>query len=106
MNKGKFLNLLGLAQRAGKLVSGEDLCLKELRSGTCHLMIIASDASNRTKDRFDKKSYFYKVKVIDDFTTNELSNAIGKENRKTIAIIDPGFAKSLQQIKRGDDDES
>ena len=32
MNKQKVLNLLGLAQRAGKLVTGEELVTKEIQA--------------------------------------------------------------------------
>src|SRR5690606_352101 len=100
-SRRKFLNMLGLAQRARKLVSGEDLCLKSLQNGTCHLMIVASDASFKTLDKFKKKCYFYNIPIIDDFSTEELSIAIGKEMRKLLAITDGGFAKALQEIKRG-----
>lgn len=48
-NDQKVLNLLGMAQRAGKLVSGEDLSLKEIRNGTAKLVIVAVDASENTR---------------------------------------------------------
>ncbi len=32
MNKTKALNMLGLAMRAGKLVTGEEMTLKEIRN--------------------------------------------------------------------------
>jgi len=31
MNKTKALNMLGLAMRAGKMVTGEEMMLKEIR---------------------------------------------------------------------------
>ena len=36
----KFLQLLGLAMRAGKVVSGEELVIREIRSGKAQLVIL------------------------------------------------------------------
>ncbi|MEM5770693.1 MAG: ribosomal L7Ae/L30e/S12e/Gadd45 family protein, partial [Bacillota bacterium] len=41
-------NLLGLAQRAGKLLSGEGTVESALRRGKVKLLIIAEDASANT----------------------------------------------------------
>ena len=43
-------NLLGLAQRAGKLISGEELVIKVTRKKKAKLVFLANDAaSNLTK---------------------------------------------------------
>lgn len=47
MNKG--LSSLGMAMRAGKLVTGDEIVLKAVRKGEVHLVIIAGDASPNTK---------------------------------------------------------
>lgn len=54
-NDQKVLNLLGMAKRAGKLVSGEDLSLKEIRNGTAKLVIVAVDASENTRKKYPIK---------------------------------------------------
>lgn len=43
----KFLQLLGLAMRAGKVVSGEELVIREIRSGKAQLVILAEDAKKK-----------------------------------------------------------
>ena len=86
-----FLNLLGLASRARKIVTGETL-IKKIRTNAIHLVIIASDASDNTKKKF-----------IDKCTSSreELSSAIGKNNRVALGIQDAGFAKSLKEKTGG-----
>lgn len=44
-NRQKVLNLLGLAQRANKLVTGEQLVLKQVRAKKAYLVFIASDGA-------------------------------------------------------------
>jgi ribosomal protein L7Ae-like RNA K-turn-binding protein len=51
-NKDKFLNLLGLATKAGKLISGDETTLKGVRSGKPKLVIVATDASEATIKKF------------------------------------------------------
>lgn len=94
--KQEILNLLGLAKKAGKIVSGEDSVLISLQRLKAKLVFVAKDASSQTIDKFDKKCFFYKVKMINDFDTNEISNAIGQE-RKVICLIDDGFAKAIKE---------
>ena len=48
MNKQKVLNLLGLAQRAGKLVTGEELVTKEIQAQKAKYVFVASDAGKHT----------------------------------------------------------
>ena len=48
-NMEKLHSLLGLAMRAGKLVSGEDGTMLDLKKNKLNLVIVATDASNNTK---------------------------------------------------------
>lgn len=104
-NKQSFLNLLGLAHRAGKLITGESAVSTSLTKKQVYLVLIANDASIRTKDKFSRKSFFYNVQIIDDLSCEELSKSIGKPMRKIIAVADYGFAQALIKLKRGDEDE-
>lgn len=49
MNKEKILQFLGLATRARKLVTGEELVISEVRRGNAKLVIVAEDASENTR---------------------------------------------------------
>lgn len=96
-NKQKALNLLGLAQRAGKLMTGESMVLDAIKQNKAIIVIVASDSSKRSIKQFKNKSQTYNVKINLDYTSEEISQAIGKE-RKNCAIIDNGFAESFIQL--------
>lgn len=95
--KQKQLNLLGLAQRASKLQSGEEIVLNEIRKGTAQLVLVANDSSENTKKKIEDKCRYYNVALFTDFTTVEMSQALGKK-RSIIAICDRGFALSFQKL--------
>lgn len=97
-NKQKSMNLLGLAQRSGNLISGEALVLNAVRSREAKVIILASDASENTTKQFLNKCEHYRIPVLNDFDRDEISNAIGKM-RTVVAITDGGFAGSLQKLQ-------
>ncbi|MDD3122112.1 MAG: ribosomal L7Ae/L30e/S12e/Gadd45 family protein [Candidatus Izemoplasmatales bacterium] len=96
MNKERILSTLGLAYVASGLVSGEEFTLKEIKRGRAYLVFLASDAGPNTTKRVSDKSLFYHSRIIHDFTSLELSKAIGKDNRKALAITNQKFAKLLR----------
>lgn len=99
----KILNLLGIARRAGKLVMGTDSLLNTLPSRKIKLIFLASDVSDSTYDKIDRKAYYYQVPVVNIFSTEELSQALGVSSIKIIGIIDEGFTKSiLKELERGE----
>ena len=89
----KVLNLLGLAYAARKMVLGEEV-LNGMNK--VKLVLVASDISEKSRERVDKKCYYYNVDSIDCFTSDELSSAIGKATVKLIGITDKGFAQSIK----------
>jgi ribosomal protein L7Ae-like RNA K-turn-binding protein len=94
----KFLSLLSLSQRAGKLVSGEFSCERALQKEEAFLVIVSEDASDNTKKKFVNKSFFYEIPCFVYGDREEMSNAIGKQNRTSMVIIDVNFAKQLEEI--------
>jgi ribosomal protein L7Ae-like RNA K-turn-binding protein len=98
MNTNKWMSLLGLANRARKIISGEELSVKEIRNGKAKLVLLSADASaNTTKKITDKcKSYEVPYKLVED--RHLLGQAIGKEARVVVAVLDDGFAKKLMTL--------
>ncbi len=94
-NKEKFYGLLGLAMRAGKIVSGEELSVQEIKNNRAKCVILAGDASEGTKKKIQNKCCFYQVPVIIGDHRVILGNAIGKDERVVIAVCDSGFTKKL-----------
>lgn len=97
-NMQKIHSLLGIAMRAGKLVSGEDGTMIDLKKGKLNLVIIAEDASNNTKKLFKDKSSFRHVNCIELSTKSDLGISIGKDSRAVIGIKDIGFANKIIQL--------
>lgn len=97
-HKEKFLNALGLMKRAGVLVYGDDL-LPSIQKNSVSLVVLASDASERTQKQILDKCKFYHIDVIVFPTRTELSQAIGMENRVAVGIGDRGFVKVLKKCK-------
>lgn len=98
-NEQKQLNLLGLATKAGKLSSGEGQVLDDLRKNKALCVIVATDCSIATKKKMADKCQYYHVPYIEQFTTLEISCAIGKK-RSILAFLDKGFASSFQKLSQ------
>nr|WP_270878663.1 YlxQ family RNA-binding protein [Paenibacillus aestuarii] len=99
MMKNKFMSQLGLAMRAGKLVSGDEGVFKAIRSGEAKLVIMAEDASDNTRKKFQDKCSFYSVPLMELGTKYELGSSIGKEMRVILGVLDGGFAQMLQKCQ-------
>lgn len=93
----KVLMLLGLAKRAGKVVVGTDAVISKLQANKLNLIFVASDASNATIDKIEKKAFYYNVTIIKSFTSEELSRCIGSNNNKVIGLYDQGFKKAMMK---------
>jgi ribosomal protein L7Ae-like RNA K-turn-binding protein len=96
----KALSALGMAMRAGKLITGDETVLKSLRGGKVHLVILAADASDNTKKKYRDKCATYGVALAEVFDRAALGAAIGKEERVLIGIADRGFAEMIQKQLR------
>ncbi len=86
---------MGLANRARKIISGEELSLKEIRSGKAKLVLLSKDASANTVKKITDKCKSYEVPFRMMENREVLGHAIGKEARVVVAILDGGFAKKL-----------
>ena len=97
-NKEKVLSFLGLATRAGKIVSGDDSTLLDLKKGKVNLILIAEDASNNTKKLFKDKSTFSNIPYLFFSTKEEIGFAIGKSPRAVVGIKDENFSKKIIEL--------
>ena len=94
----KVYNLLGLMQRAGKLITGEDLIIKNLKNKKIKLLVIAENCGVNTKKKLEDKSNFYGVEHIEFSNIENISIAIGRDNRVAVGITDSGFIKKFKQF--------
>lgn len=103
MINNNILGLIGLAMKAGKVVFGADSVEESIEKRKVKLIIVSEDSSERTKNKFTKLCEKYNLPIIVDGNIDELSKAIGKNNKAIIGIKDINFANSIQKKYNGGD---
>lgn len=101
--KEKFLNLLTICRKAGKLVLGFDPAKEEIQSHRAAGVFVTADASPRTK----KEVHFFCDRENIPMAETELSmediqNAVGRKSG-VLAVCDKGFAKRLMELSENSD---
>lgn len=91
--RDKQRNMLGLAQRAGKLISGDERVESAVKNNQAKVIVMASDASDATQKRYQQWSNEYHIPLDTTFDRVEISHAIGR-SRSLCAIVDSGMAKT------------
>ena len=74
MSRNKELAFLGLAAKAGRIVSGEFATEKGVKSGQVFLVLTAQDASENTKKKFKDMCTYYEVPLYNVGTKEELGS--------------------------------
>lgn len=76
-SKTKTLNLLGLAMRAGKLVTDEELALKDICANKAKFVFAVQDTSENIGKKIKNKSFYCNAPVSGLFSQLKLSQVIG-----------------------------
>ena len=101
INKLKLSGMLGLATKAGKVTFGQEATKEAIFKRKVKLLIIAEDASNRTKINFLEIAKEKKIPIYVIMNIEELSNAIGKKNKAVVGLMDFNFSKAIIKIIDG-----
>ena len=99
--KSRAHAMISLAMKAGKLVSGEDTCIKAVEKGKVKLVIIAQDSTFNTRKRFSNMCKHRNIPYIEWGTKECLGESIGKQYRAVICIIDKSFAQVIMEKLSG-----
>ena len=97
MKNDRVLSALGLAMKAGAVVSGEFAVEKAVKTGMAWMVIVATDASDNTKKKMGNMTDYYEVEMYEYGIKENLGRAIGKEYRSMLAITQEGFVKSIKK---------
>ena len=97
-SKDRVYGMLGLAMRAGKLVSGSDAVIGAIRSGGVELLIITKDISRNSLEKILKNTGDKEITCYSFGTSEELGYALGKPDRTVAAIMDKSFAEGISAI--------
>ena len=103
MQKEKMLGYLGMATRAGKLVTGYNTCLDMIPRGKLKLVILAEDVGENTRKKLQDKCDSYEVPLHIGAGAEEMSRATGKIDKGVFGIMDKGFAESIIKAIESDD---
>ena len=101
MVDNKIYGLLGISAKAGKVISGTDIVLENISKGKIALVIVAEDASEKTKKNI---KYFCEKENVDMIVFGDIfknSKAIGKQNRAIIAVKDVNLAEAIKKHIHG-----
>ncbi len=93
----KVYSMIGLAEKAGNVVSGEFSTEKAVKRGKACLVILASDASGNTRKHFSDMCAYRNIGLCVYGNKEELGHAIGKEMRANLAVTDKGFADAIRK---------
>ena len=93
----RIFSMIGMAMKAGKVVSGEFATEKAVKTGKAFLVVVSAAASDNTKKMFRNMCSFYGVPMYTYGSKEDLGHSMGKEFRASLAVTDEGFAKSIEK---------
>ncbi len=85
--------LLGFCVKSGKLALGAEACRKAVSGGKASLALLSPTASANTRKEFEALCARSGVPLL---TEHDFSGAIGRPACKTAAVVEQGFAKTIQ----------
>ncbi len=97
----RYLSLLGLAVRAGKVLSGEKACVQAIRNGSACLALLDGAAAQNTTKSVTDACKWHEVPLL-IAPANELGHAIGKPGRMVAAVTDPPLADRINQLEKAE----
>lgn len=101
--KEKFLNLLTICRKAGKLIMGFDPAKEEISSRRAAGVFVTDDASPRTKKEV---KFFCEKENIPmretELSMEEVQRAVGRK-AGVLAVCDTGLAKRFMELSDNSD---
>jgi ribosomal protein L7Ae-like RNA K-turn-binding protein len=91
----KFYSMLGIAKKGGKLSAGFDVTCTEIEKNICMLVVIATDASEKTKKNIQYYCDKYKCNFIEYGEKELLGQALGKKMVSVLSVKDENIASYL-----------
>ena len=101
VNSKKLCGMIGLARKAGKVILGTDACVEAIKKRKVKLVIISKGAADRTKNMFNTLCKKYNVPIHEVLETDEISSAVGKDNKVVLGINDKNFSEAIAKIING-----
>ena len=97
MDEGRALSVLGLAARAGQVVSGDSLCEKEIRAGRAGLALLDAGVSENTRGKYTALCAARAI-TLREISADALGKAIGKTNRMVVVVSRGPLAEKVASL--------
>lgn len=94
----KILGMIGLSAKAGNMVCGTDATIQDIERHKVSLVIVAKDSSEKTRKNMKFICDKNKVRIIEFGKINDLSQAIGKNNKAIIGIKSKNIAQGIENL--------
>ena len=95
----RLASMIGLCRRANRLGCGVDTIKDALKTGRAHVVLLASDPSDRTRKQLCDKCRTAGVELIPvSLTKEELGRACGLMELSACAVLDAEFAKAIRTL--------
>lgn len=94
----RVYSMLGLAAKAGRIVSGGFQTEKAIKEHKAKLVILAVDSGENTLRDIQNKCEFYKIPCCLYGEKEALGRAVGKADRSCVAVLDYRFAESIMKL--------
>ena len=98
--RDRVMQMVGLAKKAGRCVSGEFKTEEAIKKLDARLVIIAEDASEQTKKHFTDMCRYREIPICLYGSKQQLGKFTGKELRAAAAITDSTFAQKIEAMIR------
>lgn len=92
----KVYSYLGLARRAGKVVSGEQAVVGGVKRGQVRLLLISEDASSNTYRKFSALAQNHNVRCLVYGEKDLYGQALGQSPRSVLGVLDRNFADVIR----------
>ena len=92
------LNLLGIARRAGKLISGSANVTAAVQKRRASLVVLAADLSETTRRKFECLCKTRGTSVVSLSNQSELAKATGCPGRGVFAITERKLAREFSSL--------
>lgn len=94
----KLLQFLGLVKRAGKLSEGYNKCDEMIEKGKVHLLIVSEEASQNTKDKFERICTSKAIPLIQGISKEQLGACIGRAEMNVLGVTDLKMSEKILQL--------
>jgi ribosomal protein L7Ae-like RNA K-turn-binding protein len=94
----RVLGLMGLAARAGGIVSGVERVREAARQGRLRYVVLARDASANSREKLFPLLLATRVPMADRFDRAELGDAVGRGPVSAVGVTDATFAARIRAL--------